>query len=71
MQHPGHKAFIQYLTELDEAFDIIVLTAPKALTGVDNMIKELLGKRILIRELLHMFKDLKNPSNQNKEQRGQ
>jgi hypothetical protein len=58
-QHPGWQAFQQYLMELDEAYDIMCLNAPK-LNNVDNAKNALLERRLQIREFLHMFRNIKD-----------
>lgn len=57
LQHPGTETFQTYLSNLDEALDIMVLTTPKT-SSLDKVRDELLAKRLFIRELLNMFKAL-------------
>jgi len=45
--------------ELDEAYDIMCLNAPK-LNNVDNAKNALLERRLQIREFLHMFRNIKD-----------
>ena len=56
-QHPGWAAFQQYLTELDEAYDIMCLNAPKT-AGVNEAKNALLERRLQIRELQNMFRGI-------------
>ena len=59
LSHPGHKAFVQYLKELDEAFDLIILSSSKTLMHSERLIYEFFGKRVLIREFVRMFEQIK------------
>jgi hypothetical protein len=55
-----------YLTELDEALDISCLNIPAAMTGANELRIKLLAQRGFIRELLHMFRNIKEQSTDNK-----
>lgn len=56
-QHPGWKVFLSYLKELDEALDIQLLVS--VTLANEKLTTKVLGQRLLIRELLHMFETTK------------
>jgi hypothetical protein len=46
--------------ELDEALDISTLNVPVSLPGANELRVKLLAQRVFIRELLHMFRNIKD-----------
>jgi len=46
--------------ELDEALDISCLNIPATMSGADTLRIKLLAQRVFIRELLHMFRNIKD-----------